>query len=127
MKFGPIAVRAVAAFLVLSPQARAEAPSTAAEEAAYLIGVVEASGCAFFRNGMRYDAARAAAHLREKYALVATGGAIATGEMFIEKVATKSAFTGLSYEIDCPGHARVTVAFWLSDALARHRAKEAPR
>jgi len=121
------ALGAVAMLLALAPQARAATPAIAEQEAAYLIAAVEASGCLFYRNGMRYDAARAAAHLREKYALVATGNAIVTGEAFIEKVATKSAFTGLPYEIDCPGHARVTVATWLSDVLARHRAEEAPR
>ena len=122
-----IASWAAAALVVLTVQARAVVPLVAQEEAAYLIGAVDTSGCTFFRNGLWYDAARAARHLREKYSLVTASGAIGTGEAFIDKVATKSAFTGLAYEVDCPEHARLTLATWLTDLLARHRASGTPR
>ena len=108
------------------PPARAASPLVAQEEAAYLIGAVETSDCTYFRNGLWYAAARAAAHLREKYSLVNASGAIGTGEAFIDKVATKSAFTGLAYEVDCPERARLTLAAWLTDLLARHRAGGTP-
>jgi Family of unknown function (DUF5329) len=117
----------IVGLLTGAPQVEAAEPLLAQQEAAYLIGAVETSGCTFYRNGVRYDAARAASHMREKYALVGASSPIPTGEAFIEKVATRSAFTGLAYEIECPGHERLTLAVWLTDSLARHRANGAPR
>jgi len=124
---GRAALVAMVVLCAFAPRSVAAVPAVAEEEAAYLIVSVETSGCTFYRNGSRYDAGRAAAHMREKYALVATGGAITTGEMFIERVATRSAFTGLAYEVECPGSVRLPLAAWLRDVLARYRANGAPR
>jgi Family of unknown function (DUF5329) len=118
---------AMALLCILAPRIDAAEPPVPQEEVPYLIGAVEMSGCAFYRNGARYDAVRAAAHMREKYALVGERGVIASGEVFIDKVATRSALTGLAYEIECPGRERLELAVWLRDVLARHRANGAPR
>ena len=118
---------AVALWLALLSGAGAQSPSVAQVETGYLVGLVEASGCTFIRNGMAYDAVRAAAHLREKSAMVAATGAIGTTEAFIERVATRSSLTGRLYEVSCVGHERVATAGWLREALARYRASGASR
>ena len=47
--------------------ARHRRPAAESPEINHLLGLIENSGCEFFRNGTWYDAQRAAAHLRGKY------------------------------------------------------------
>jgi hypothetical protein len=116
----------VASFALLL-SAGAAPPTTALAETRYLIEFVEGSGCEFYRNGTRYDAARAGSHLRDKYTAVAAAGEIGTAEVFIEKVASRSSLTGRPYEVSCAGHERVLVADWLREELYRYRMKGASR
>jgi hypothetical protein len=115
------ALLALIAAVVLASSSVAAPPPIAQVETDYLLQLVEQSGCEFYRNGSAYDARRAAAHLRDKYAALNASGKITTAEDFIEKVATKSSLTGRPYEVVCAGHARVTSAQWLRDALVRFR------
>jgi hypothetical protein len=108
--------------LALAPVARAAPPAIAQTEINYLLGFIENCACEFFRNGSWYDAKKAAAHLRDKYAMLATGDRIQTAEDFIEQAATKSSLTGQPYEIRCSGEKAVVTNQWLRDLLARYRA-----
>jgi hypothetical protein len=126
---GPLsAVLCLMLGLVLAPDVRAAAPAIAQTEINYLLGFIENSACEFFRNGSWYDAKKAAAHLRYKYKILATGDRIQTAEDFIEEAATKSSLSGQPYQVRCTGDKAVTTNQWLRDLLARYRAHaSAPR
>ena len=105
----------------------AAAPVDSQAEVSYLLGYIESSGCEFYRNGSTFDAARAAAHLRDKYAALGAIGKSGTAEAFIDKVASRSSFTGRIYEVRCAGQERMWTAPWLRDVLERFRSNGAPR
>jgi hypothetical protein len=110
-----------AALCIILQAARAAPPPAAEIEINHLLGLIEHSGCEFFRNGTWYDAQRAAAHLRTKYEALAANAQIETAEDFIDKVATSSSMSGQDYLIRCGGGAPMTTHQWFSAALARHR------
>lgn len=98
-------------------------PGFAAEpvdaEIEVLIQAVASSGCEFERNGDRHEAAAAADHLRLKYR---RGKRYATSaEKFIDRLASKSSFTGRQYLMLCPGEDEQTANAWLHAALNAHR------
>lgn len=101
--------------------ARAAAPLVAEVEINHLLGLIEQSGCEFFRNGTWYDAPRAQAHLRAKYDALAANNQIKTAEDFIEKAASTSSISGRPYQIRCGGTAAVRTSQWFSAALAHYR------
>jgi hypothetical protein len=89
------------------------------DEIEYLITTVGESGCTFIRNGSRHDAGDAASHMRLKYR---RGKRYATtAELFIERLASKSSFSGKPYAIKCPGSDAVPSGDWLSARLAEYR------
>ena len=88
----------------------------------YLLGFIESSACEFFRNGSWYDAKRAAAHLRDKYAMLATGDRIQTAEDFIEEAATQSSLSGRPYQVRCGSDQLAGSNQWLRDSASAHRA-----
>jgi Family of unknown function (DUF5329) len=124
---GPRTLLAVAAYLALLPCAVAAPPAAAQGETAFLLGLIEGSDCDFYRNGTRYDGARASSHLRDKLAMAVASGSALTADVFIEKVASTSSLTGRPYEVSCPGHERESMAAWLRIALAGYRENRAPR
>ncbi len=95
-------------------------------EVRYLLASVETSGCEFFRNDQWYDSKAAETHLSEKYQYLSAIGLIDTTEDFIEKVATRSSFTGQPYEVRCHGGPTMTGSQWLRDELARFRTHRRP-
>ena len=107
--------------LNILPGARAAAPEAAQIEINQLLGLVEQSGCEFFRNGTWYDAKRAQAHLRAKYDMLAANDQIKTAEDFIEKAASRSSLSGRPYQMRCRGGAAMTTNQWFSAALMRLR------
>jgi hypothetical protein len=113
--------------LALAPVVRAAPPVIAQTEITYLLGFIANSTCEFFRNGSWYDGKKAAAHLRDKYEILATGDRIQTAEDFIELAATKSSLSGQPYQVRCSGDRAVTSNQWLHDMLARYRAHTALR
>jgi hypothetical protein len=125
---GPLsAVLCLVLGLALAPVVRAAPPAIAQTEINYLLAFIESSACEFFRNGSWYDAKAAAAHLRDKYQMLAMGDRIQTAEDFIEEVATKSSLSGQPYQVRCGGDKAVTTNRWLRDMLARYRAQTALR
>src|ERR1700687_517435 len=111
--------------LMLVPAVRAVPPAIAQAEINYLLGFIERSDCAFYRNGSWYDSKKAQAHLRSKYDILALRNQIDTAEDFIEKVATKSSLSGQAYKVRCPGGVAVTTNHWLLDELTRYRIHDA--
>ena len=107
--------------LAALPAARAAATSVTEVEINHLLGMIEQSGCEFFRNGTWYDARRAQAHLRAKYDALAARDQIKTTEDFIDKAASISSISGLPYEIRCSGSAAMPTAEWFKAALAQYR------
>ena len=118
---------ALAMSLALVARAGDLPPSAAQAETGYLLALVEASSCEFYRNGTAYDGSRAGSHLRDKYALIVAADHVLTADAFVEKVATRSSMTGRPYEVSCAGHERVPLGPWLREALARYRTNGAPR
>ena len=111
----------VAALVLLMPAA---AIADGAEvEIEHLITTVGESGCTFIRNGSRHDAEDAASHMRLKYR---RGKRYATtAELFIERLASKSSFTGKPYKIECPGSDAVPSGDWLMARLHEYREQQA--
>lgn len=101
--------------------ARAEPPARVQAEVNFLLGFVEGSGCAFYRNGTWHNSKEAQAHLRDKYKWLAARNLINTTEAFIERAATQSSFTGLSYKVKCNGGATITSNQWLRGELTLMR------
>ena len=83
--------------LLASPSLQAD---TVEEEIDFLINQVATSGCVFVRNSDRNDPAAAADHLSLKRR---RGKRYATSaEKFIDRLASKSSWTGKPYVIVCP-------------------------
>src|SRR5271167_1253313 len=121
MRIAKFLVFALTMALNLLPVARAAPPAAAEIEINHLLGLIEQSGCEFFRNGTWYDAQRAQAHLRAKYDALAANNQIKTAEDFIEKAASNSSMSGRPYQIRCGGAAGMTTNQWFSAALTRFR------
>jgi hypothetical protein len=107
MKYRVLAI----ALLALAPPVSADASS----EIEYLLSTIGSSECTFIRNGQRYDATKAEAHLRMKYE---RGRRYATNaENFIERLASKSSMTRRAYMIECPGEEAQRTGEWLTKRL----------
>jgi len=107
------------AFLsIAAGAARAEA-STLDVEVAYLIDEVSESGCSFVRNGKEHTASEAADHLRMK----ARRGKryYDTTEEFIDRIASKSSWSGKPYAIQCGDEPSVAAADWFTRVLSEYR------
>ena len=107
--------------LCILPAAHAAPPAAAIVEINHLLGLMEQSGCEFFRNGTWYDAQQAQAHLRAKYDALAASNQIKTAEDFVEKAASKSSMSGRPYQIKCGDSAAISTGQWFSAALAQYR------
>ena len=92
---------------------------TAENEIGDLLSAIASSECVFIRNGKEHSATEAADHLRMKYKRGRKWAK--TAEDFIERLATKSSWSGKAYSMRCPGEDEIATAVWLSDALGRIR------
>src|ERR1035437_9188463 len=102
-------------------------PAIAQKEIDHLLLYVEGSGCEFYRNGRWYDSVKAQTHLRSKYEFLEKSNSIGSAENFVEKVATKSSWSGQPYQMKCGDQAAVSTQQWLNDELARYRAQSEKR
>lgn len=113
-----LALLATAAVVVVA------APATKVQtEVNFLLGFIEGSGCDFQRNGTWHNSADAQAHLRDKYRYLAARDLVDTTELFIERAATQSSFTGQPYQVRCRGGPMISSKQWLSDELNHLRAQ----
>lgn len=98
--------------------ARATRP---AREIEALIDGLAGSGCDFERNGKRYGAAEAEAHLRRKQAWLDKRHPAGTAEEFIDRAASESSVSGEPYLVHCPGRPATESGIWFRALLARLR------
>jgi Family of unknown function (DUF5329) len=117
---------ALALAFVLTPTRSPAQVNIAQIEIAHLLTFVGLSNCDFYRNGTWYTAAQAQAHLDEKLALLRTENKVQTADQFIERVATKSAFTNLPYRVRCAGVETINVSDWLGSELRHYRQCASP-
>lgn len=94
----------------------------AAQEAEidYLLDVLGSSQCTFVRNDVSLSSQDFQQHLRSK--LRRNDELIASAEEFIDKIATRSAESGLPYVALCDGELRIT-RDWFTELLMAHREK----
>ena len=94
------------------------ADTTADEEIRALIQAVAESGCEFNRNGSLHSAEAAAEHLELKYS---RGKRYAnSAEAFIDRLASKSSWSGKPYQMICDGEVH-PAGDWLTSTLATIR------
>ncbi|CAH0992314.1 hypothetical protein SIN8267_02433 [Sinobacterium norvegicum] len=106
--------------LLMGGRVLAETAEPYQQEVEQLVAVLAQSGCEFERNGSRHSAADAADHMRLK--LRRGGKYVSSAETFIERLATKSSWTGKAYIIDCPDDEPMASADWLRQRLTEMRA-----
>ena len=100
---------------------RLYAEADADTEIRALIQAVAESECEFNRNGSLHSAEAAAAHLELKYS---RGKRYAdSAEAFIERLASKSSWSGKPYQMICDGQTQPT-GDWLTATLQDIRATE---
>ena len=88
-------------------------------EVNYLINAVSESGCNFVRNGKEHTASEAVDHLQMK----ARRGKryYDTADEFIDRIASKSSWSGKPYLIQCDGQPAVTASDWFTRVLTKYR------
>ena len=89
----------------------------------YLLTSIGNSDCTFIRNGKRYNANDAEAHLRMKYRLGKRYAS--TSENFILRLASASSFSTKPYYIDCNDEDKVPSGDWLTRRLEEFRTARA--
>lgn len=88
----------------------------------HLLVYIGKSSCDFIRGGKVHDAGVARAHIQKKYDYFKNK--IETAEDFIKLAASKSALSGKSYQVRCPGQNKnINSAIWLQEELANYRTR----
>ena len=106
--------------LLLGPITTARADTHAGAEIHALIQAVTESECEFNRNGSLYSAETAAEHLELKYS---RGKRYAdSAEAFIERLASKSSWSGEPYQMICDGETQ-PAGDWLTMRLEALRSQ----
>ena len=108
---------------VLLSGAAAGVPPDAGAEIQSLLAAVASSGCEFERNGEFYPSDQAADHLALKYRRGTRY--VSTAEDFIDRLASKSSWSGSPYYVICDG-AKTTSGDWLHQQLKALRGESAP-
>lgn len=103
------------AVVLAAPQALALSMSA---EIHHLLDFIAASHCTFIRNGVGYDGAQAADHVKDKYEHYRED--IRSTEDFIAMAATRSALSGQPYLVQCDAKT-IPAADWLKQELAKLR------
>lgn len=88
----------------------------------HLLVYIGNSSCEFIRGGKVHDAGIARAHIQKKYDYFKNK--IETAEDFIKLAASKSALSGKSYQVRCPGQSKkIDSATWLQEELAHYHTR----
>ncbi len=104
--------------LVFAGYATAEPDAETEAEIERLLQQVAGSGCEFQRNGRDHDAASAAQHLRLK--LHNGSRYVNSTEQFIDRLATRSSWSGKAYTVTCEGNTQPS-GEWLHTLLEQQR------
>ena len=92
------------------------------DEIDFLLTTVGSSECVFIRNGDQHEAAAAQKHLQMKRKRGKRY--YDNADEFIEKLASKSSFSGKLYYIQCGDEAEQPAGEWFSAALSTYRAQQ---
>ena len=103
-------------------QVSAAGPDPDAQREIYhLLQYLEASKCAFYRNGTWHSSLEARAHLEQKYKYLQSSSRMVSAEDFLARAATASSVSGQPYQVRCDGQVAVGSAKWLGLELERYR------
>jgi hypothetical protein len=105
--------------LLYAAPGQAGEDTTTQEELKQLFTLVEQSNCVFTRNGSDHDSADAADHLRLKSRRGKSY--YSTVGQYIDRLATKSSWTGKPYSVQCPGEEPQSSNQWLHGLLDESR------
>ena len=106
-------------FIVLTFSGPTVGDEIADAEVEYLLRAVGQSGCTFTRNGTEHSPEKAESHLRLKYE---NGKRWANdADQFIERLATKSSWSGRLYYLQCGDDDPQPSGDWLKNQLAAYR------
>jgi hypothetical protein len=109
-----------ATLLAFAAPLRAAGDASMETEIDYLVNAVADSSCTFIRNGKEHDATAAGEHLQMKRQRGKRH--YDTTELFIERIASRSSWSGEDYLIRCPGSEPQTANEWFKARLAEYRA-----
>jgi hypothetical protein len=123
MRFGNLLLQRILILSMALLGATAAAANSDAE-IQYLLSAVGSSDCMFVRNGTEHPPTEAEAHLRMKYRKGARY--VSNADDFINRIASKSSWSGKPYQIVCPGNEPLPSSQWLNDQLSQHRAEISP-
>lgn len=113
-----------AVLLLLAAGAGAEPRETTLQQTIdYLLDYVSQSGLTFLRNGRRYTATEAAAHMRRKFEHFRDD--IESAEDFIRLTATRSLASGKLYTIVEEDGRELATGDWLTGILFEYRSRKA--
>ena len=93
------------------------------KEIEQLLSFVGDSGCDFIRNGKRHESGEAESHLRMKYSKARRY--IDDAQDFIDRIASKSSWSGKPYQVQCPEQPARSSGPWLHAALQDIRTAKA--
>jgi hypothetical protein len=111
------------ALLAAAVTAMADEPGRdAPQEISHLLQYLEASKCAFYRNGSWHDSHEARVHLEQKYTILKSRTGAVSAEDFVARAATESSISGVPYQVRCDGKEPMASAKWLEAELRRYRA-----
>jgi hypothetical protein len=126
MKFLHVTTAFTLLVCVASLSAKADEPTRDAQrEITHLLQYLEASKCAFYRNGTWHNSQEARTHIEGKYKALKRTSAVATAEDFVARAATSSSASGVPYRVRCGDAEPVGSAEWLMIELKRYRAASA--
>ena len=112
--------------LATAAPSRADISAVTAAELDGLLQQVQISDCVFIRNNSEHDAEDAADHLRLK--LKRGKKYVGNTEQFIDRLASKSSWTGKPYTVRCPSEEERAASEWLYELLETVRsASPAPQ
>ena len=98
-----------------APGQASDDTSSTQQELNQLFTLVEQSNCVFTRNGSDHDSADAAVHLRLKSR---RGKSYYNStDQYIDRLATKSSWTGKPYSVQCPNEEPQSSNQWLHGLL----------
>jgi hypothetical protein len=117
MSLSKISISTLVAFVFLVPGVAFTASMD--EEIDFLLDTVANSDCVFTRNGKDHAAPDASDHLQMKRKRGARY--FDSTEEFIERLASKSSWSGKPYHIQCGSEPRVTAKEWFTALLEQHR------
>src|SRR4249919_330171 len=113
---------------VAAPRPGTSVPARMTEAAkiqALIASIQQLKGAVFIRNGVEYDGAKAADHLRTK--LNYAGKKVQTAEQFIDMLATGSSMSGKPYRIRFADGHSVESAVYFHEQLKRLEAEPAAK